>query len=610
MSFDSLGLPAELLSAIADQGYETPSPVQQKAIPAIQAGRDVMAAAQTGTGKTAGFVLPILQRLAAGARAEVGKPTALVLTPTRELAAQIGDNTSAYGKNVPVTHAVVFGGVNIKAQIKTLGESTDILIATPGRLLDLHGQGFVNFDDLQVLVLDEADRMLDMGFIHDIQRVLKLLPQTRQNLMFSATFSDEIRKLARGLVKDPVEVSVNPPNSTVGSVEQQVLTVNKSHKWRVLVHLINEQQWPQVLVFSRTKHGANRLVRHLEKAEITALAIHGNKSQSARTRALSEFKAGEIRVLVATDIAARGLDIDQLPQVVNYDLPNVPEDYVHRIGRTGRAGAAGKAVSLVCGEEGKLLADIERFIGVKIESGEVPGFEFTEELDMDTAPKGNRDNNRQQQGDSRSGRPRGGDQVAHPDGDGGQSVEHNKPDRKRNRNSRQKKSLERNEERQPLDNANLPPTLEHSGNRSMPQRPPRNGNSGQRRRNEAHYQMGEDDLPEINGNRIDGPEVHEGTLWMQQPDSAYGSYQQNNNRARRANGNGQADGNRQRKHNHAGNANGNRNRNRKQARGGGQQSGGQMQNRQSQGGGGGGGGGNDGGGQQQRRRRRRHQTAQ
>lgn len=603
MSFDSLGLPAELLSAIADQGYETPSPVQQKAIPAIQAGRDVMAAAQTGTGKTAGFVLPILQRLAAGARAEVGKPTALVLTPTRELAAQIGDNASAYGKNVPVTHAVVFGGVNIKGQIKTLGESTDILIATPGRLLDLHGQGVVSFDDLQVLVLDEADRMLDMGFIHDIQRVLELLPQTRQNLMFSATFSDEIRELARGLVKDPVEISVNPPNSTVGSVEQQVLTVNKSHKWRVLVHLINEQQWPQVLVFSRTKHGANRLVRHLEKAEISALAIHGNKSQSARTRALSEFKAGEIRVLVATDIAARGLDIDQLPQVVNYDLPNVPEDYVHRIGRTGRAGADGRAVSLVCGEEGKLLVDIERFIGVKIDRGKVPGFEFTEEWVMDTAPKGNRDNNRQQQGDPRSARRRDGDQAAHPDGDEAQSVERNKPARKRNRNSRQKKkSLARHEDRQPLDNANLPPTLEHSVNRSTPQRPPRNGNSGQRRRNEAHYQMGEDDLPEINGNRIDGPEVHEGTLWMQQPDSAYGSYQQNNNRARRANGNGQADGNRQRKRNHAGSANGNRNR--KKARGGGQQSGGQMQNRQSQG------GGNDGGGQQQRRRRRRHQTAQ
>ncbi|MEM7376148.1 MAG: DEAD/DEAH box helicase [Pseudomonadota bacterium] len=606
MSFDSLGLSAELLKAVAEQGYEIPTPVQQQAIPAICDGRDVMAAAQTGTGKTAGFVLPMLHRLAGDERASVGQPTALVLAPTRELAAQIGDNATAYGKHVPVTHAVVFGGVNIKGQIETLSASVDILVATPGRLLDLHQQGVIGFDALQVLVLDEADRMLDMGFIHDIKRILALLPERRQNLMFSATFSDDIRALARDLVHDPVEISVNPPNSTVEAVEQTVLTVNKSQKWRVLVHLINEHNWPQVLVFSRTKHGANRLVRHLEKAEITALAIHGNKSQSARTRALAEFKAGDIRVLVATDIAARGLDIDQLPHVVNYDLPNVPEDYVHRIGRTGRAGASGKALSLVCGEEGKLLADIEAFTGLKIERGDVVGFEFTDEWVLDAAPGRNRDGQRQAT-DTKSGRQRG-NKGGGDKGDNSNEAQaaENKPARKRNRKDRQAKQREHDEDRQPLDNANLPPTLEHSGNRAAPQRPTRNANRAQRRGGDANgnaaYQIGEDDLPEVNGNRIDGPEVHEGTLWMQPADPGMNEYrQQNGNRQRRGNGNGNnANSNRARSRNGngGGNANGN-NRNRKQGRG--NNSGGAAaQNRQGQ--------SQGGAGQQQRRRRRRQQS--
>ncbi len=628
MSFDSLGLSAELLNAISDEGYETPSPVQQQSIPAITDGRDVMAAAQTGTGKTAGFILPILQRFAAQERAQPGRPTALVLTPTRELAAQIGESATVYGKYLPVTNAVVFGGVNIKGQIETLGSAVDILVATPGRLLDLHGQGIVTFDDLQVLVLDEADRMLDMGFIHDIKRVLKLLPEKRQNLMFSATFSEDIRALARGLVTDPVEISVNPPNSTVDAVEQQVCTVNKTQKWRVLVHLINENAWPQVLVFSRTKHGANRLVRHLEKAEITAAAIHGNKSQSARTRALADFKAGEVRVLVATDIAARGLDIDQLPQVVNYDLPNVPEDYVHRIGRTGRAGATGKAVSLVCGEEGKLLADIEAFIGMKIDRSDVPGFEFTDEWIMNAAPSRNRDQNRDQNRDggrnanaekrSRSRGQRSGDkngentgEKASAEASSGAGGQERRQPKKRNRNTgdnanRKSKPREHDEDRQPMDNANRPPVLEH-GNRARPQRQQgRNANRANRQSGgEANGNVfvpdNTDNLPEVNGNRIDGPEVHEGTLWMQQPDPGMAQQRHRGNRQRRGNANGNVAGNRQR-------SNTDGNRSRQQKRGGNTNGNVQGGRQQAQGGGQGGGQGQGQGQGQQRRRRRRQQS--
>jgi ATP-dependent RNA helicase RhlE len=362
MSFVSLGLSEPLLKAVSEKGYETPSPIQAKSIPAIIQGDDVMAAAQTGTGKTAGFTLPILERLKTGKSAGSNQVRALILTPTRELAAQVGDNVSSYGKYLDLRSAVVYGGVKINPQMMKLRKGVDILVATPGRLLDLYQQNAVKFNQLEVLVLDEADRMLDMGFINDIRKILNILPTKRQNLLFSATFSDDIRKLAKGLVNNPVEISVTPRNTTAKTVKQWIHPVDKKQKSALLCHLVHKHQWEQVLVFTRTKHGANRLTRQLEADGITAIAIHGNKSQGARTRALSEFKQGKVRVLVATDIAARGLDIDQLPQVVNFDLPNVAEDYVHRIGRTGRAGASGQAISLVCADEFKELSGIERLI--------------------------------------------------------------------------------------------------------------------------------------------------------------------------------------------------------------------------------------------------------
>jgi len=375
MTFDSLGLSAPILDAVSAKGYETPSPIQAKAIPAVIAGQDVMAAAQTGTGKTAGFTLPILEKLSQGERARPNQVRALILTPTRELAAQVSESVATYGKNLPLRSTVVFGGVKINPQMMKLRKGVDVLVATPGRLLDLCNQGAVKFDQLEVLVLDEADRMLDMGFIHDIKKILNLLPRQRQNLMFSATFSDDIRQLAKGLVNNPVEISVSPPNTPVAAVEQWLCPVDKKQKSALLTQLIEKHNWSQVLVFTRTKHGANRLARQLESRGINASAIHGNKSQGARTKALAGFKAGSIRVLVATDIAARGLDIDHLPQVVNFDLPNVPEDYIHRIGRTGRAGATGQAISLVCADEFKQLTDIERLINQIIERKLVDDFE-------------------------------------------------------------------------------------------------------------------------------------------------------------------------------------------------------------------------------------------
>ncbi|MCG9712909.1 DEAD/DEAH box helicase [Shewanella insulae] len=380
MSFTSLGLSAPILNAVTEKGYLTPSPIQAQAIPAVLSGQDVMAAAQTGTGKTAGFTLPLLELLSKGPRARSKQVRALVLTPTRELAAQIAESVTTYGKNLPLRSAVVFGGVGISPQISQLKRGVDILVATPGRLLDLYQQDALSFSQLEVLVLDEADRMLDMGFIHDIKKILAILPPKRQNLMFSATFSDEIRTLAKGLVNNPVEISVTPRNTTANTVQQLICPVDKSKKSAALIALIKQNNWQQVLVFSRTKHGANRLAKTLDGKGITAAAIHGNKSQGARTKALANFKSGDVRVLVATDIAARGLDIDQLPQVVNFDLPNVPEDYVHRIGRTGRAGADGKAISLVSSEEAKLLADIERLIGKLLPRTEVEGFEPTHTL--------------------------------------------------------------------------------------------------------------------------------------------------------------------------------------------------------------------------------------
>ncbi|MFB2651336.1 DEAD/DEAH box helicase [Shewanella seohaensis] len=374
MSFSSLGLSAPIQKAVTEQGYDTPSPIQAQAIPAVLTGKDVMAAAQTGTGKTAGFTLPLLELLSKGNKAKAGQIRALVLTPTRELAAQVSESVETYGKYLPLRSAVVFGGVPINPQIQKLRHGVDVLVATPGRLLDLEQQKAVKFNQLEVLVLDEADRMLDMGFIRDIKKILAMLPAKRQNLMFSATFSDEIRELAKGLVNQPVEISVTPRNAAANTVKQWICPVDKNQKSALLIQLIKQENWQQVLVFSRTKHGANRLAKSLIQAEISAAAIHGNKSQGARTKALADFKSGEVRVLVATDIAARGLDIDQLPQVVNFDLPNVPEDYVHRIGRTGRAGALGQAVSLVSSEETKLLRDIERLINRVLERQEVEGF--------------------------------------------------------------------------------------------------------------------------------------------------------------------------------------------------------------------------------------------
>lgn len=380
MTFDELGLSAPLLRAIEEKGYTEPTPIQAAAIPAVLSGRDLMAAAQTGTGKTAGFTLPILQLLSDNGAPHPHRIRALVLTPTRELAAQVADSVATYGAHLPFKSAVVFGGVKINPQIAALRKGIDILVATPGRLLDLYQQGEVKFTDLEVLVLDEADRMLDMGFIHDIRRILKVLPAQRQNLMFSATFANEIRELTKTILHNPLEVSVSPANATAERVEQWVYPVDKKRKSDLLLELVVQKDWQQVLVFSRTKHGANRLAQYLEKAGVNASAIHGNKSQGARTKALDGFKKGKIRVLVATDIAARGLDIAQLPQVVNFDLPNVSEDYVHRIGRTGRAGSSGHAYSLVSADEIKQLHGIEQVIQRHITREYVDGFEPDHDL--------------------------------------------------------------------------------------------------------------------------------------------------------------------------------------------------------------------------------------
>jgi len=399
MSFDTLGLSAELLRAVGEQGYSEPTPIQRKAIPAILEGKDVMAGAQTGTGKTAGFTLPLLQRLSAHSTKKERRPIrALVLTPTRELAAQVAESIETYGRHLPLRSAVIFGGVKINPQIEKLQRGIDILVATPGRLLDHAGQKTVDLSQIEILVLDEADRMLDMGFIHDIRKVLALLPDNgaRQNLLFSATFSDEIKQLAGRLLNRPELIEVARRNATADRIEQVVHPVDKNRKRELLSHMIGSRDWRQVLVFSRTKHGANRLAQQLEKDGLSAAAIHGNKSQGARTRALAGFKRGDVRVLVATDIAARGLDIDQLPHVVNYELPNVPEDYVHRIGRTGRAGKEGAAVSLVCVDEHKLLRDIERLLKREISKVVLEGYEPDPAIRAEPIQNGRSSNGRSQ----------------------------------------------------------------------------------------------------------------------------------------------------------------------------------------------------------------------
>jgi len=376
MTFNDLNLNASLLKAINDQGYTTPTPVQAQAIPFILEGRDMLAGAQTGTGKTAGFTLPMLQILSEQKTPKNHrKIRALILTPTRELAAQVADSVKTYGKYLPLKSAVIFGGVGINPQITMLRNGIDILIATPGRLLDHVGQGTVDLSAVEVFVLDEADRMLDMGFIRDIRRVITILPKVRQNLMFSATYSDEIKTLANTLLRNPAEVEVARRNTSSELVSQSVILVDCKRKSALLGELIGKNKWEQVLVFTRTKHGANKLTEYLQKIGITAAAIHGNKSQAARTKALNDFKLSSVRVLVATDIAARGIDIDALPHVVNFELPNIAEDYVHRIGRTGRAGCEGEALSLVCVDEADYLRGIEKLINKKLPSRIVEGYE-------------------------------------------------------------------------------------------------------------------------------------------------------------------------------------------------------------------------------------------
>ena len=409
MAFTTLGLSAELLRAIDEQGYQQPTPIQKQAIPVILEGRDIMAGAQTGTGKTAGFTLPLLQRLSERYQQQSKKRRvrALIVTPTRELAAQVEESVTNYGKHLPLSSAVIFGGVKISPQINRLRKGVDILVATPGRLLDHAQQGTLDLSAVEILVLDEADRMLDMGFIRDIRKILALLPQTRQNLLFFATFSDEMKKLADSLLNSPALIEVARRNTAKESIEQVVHPVDRKRKQKLLSFLIRSQHWQQVLVFTRTKHGANRLSQQLEKDGIRAAAIHGNKSQGARTRALADFKRGAVRVLVATDIAARGLDIELLPHVVNFELPNVAEDYVHRIGRTGRAGSNGKAISLVCVDEHKLLKDIERLLKNEIPKETIEGYEPNPAIQAEPIRRGRQAPHQQQGKRAGSSKPSG-----------------------------------------------------------------------------------------------------------------------------------------------------------------------------------------------------------
>jgi len=405
MKFNELGLMPSLLKAVNEKGYTDPSPIQEKAIPLILKRKDVLASAQTGTGKTAGFTLPLLQILSKQTNSNHRKIKALILTPTRELAAQIYDNVVEYSKYLEIRSTVIFGGVNQKPQVSKIRNGIDILIATPGRLLDLENQRLLSLRNIEILVLDEADRMLDMGFQRDINKIMNLLPSKRQNLLFSATFSKEIKRLAKGILNDPALVETSPQNTTVEAIVQYVYKVDKNKKSNLIIQLIKEGNWRQVLVFTRTKHGANNLCKKMIKADISAAAIHGNKSQSARTKALAGFKDGTIEILVATDIAARGLDIPLLPHVVNFELPNIPEDYVHRIGRTGRAGAKGEAISLVCVDEKQYLKDIEKLVNLKIPSKIKQGYEPDPNA-IPEPPKQNRNSYRGNKGRSNQNKKR------------------------------------------------------------------------------------------------------------------------------------------------------------------------------------------------------------
>lgn len=486
MSFQSIGLRAELLRAISEKGYSEPTPIQAKAIPVVLEGHDLLAGAQTGTGKTAGFTLPLLHRLTAQPqRGGKRKIRALILTPTRELAAQIGENVSAYSQYLPIRSTVVFGGVSINPQISTLRNGVDILIATPGRLLDHASQRTIDLSHIEILVLDEADRMLDMGFIHDIRKVLALLPDTakRQNLLFSATFSADIKRLANGLLNNPKLIEVAAQNATADKIEQRVFRVDKSRKRELLSHLISEGNWNQVLVFTRTKHGANRLAEQLNKDGLTAAAIHGNKSQGARTRALDGFKHGGMRVLVATDIAARGLDIQQLPHVVNYELPNVPEDYVHRIGRTARAGHSGEAVSLVCVDENKLLRDIERLIGRDLPVAHRDGFEPDPNIKAEPIQNGRRSSGKPPRRDSRpgSGQARGqgsGQRSSRGSGGGSGRAAGRSSDQSRNGGQNQTQSNSKSSGKNAKHKSGAQQDQRRTGHRSANQ----SSNSGQQRR--------------------------------------------------------------------------------------------------------------------------------
>ncbi|HSD96356.1 MAG TPA: DEAD/DEAH box helicase [Sulfuricaulis sp.] len=491
MSFSTLGLSAELLRAVSEKGYTQATPIQLKAIPVILEGQDILAGAQTGTGKTAGFTLPLLQRLSATPHGAHRTIRSLILTPTRELAAQVEESVRTYGKYLPLKSTVVFGGVGFNPQADKLRHGVDILVATPGRLLDHVSQRTVDLSHVEILVLDEADRMLDMGFIRDIRKILALLPKKRQNLLFSATFSDEIKQLADGLLNAPVLIEVARRNTAAELVSQVVHPVDRARKRELLSHLIHSQGWKQVLVFTRTKHGANRLAEQLEDDGISATAIHGNKSQGARTKALADFKKGSVRVLAATDIAARGLDIDQLPHVVNYELPNVPEDYVHRIGRTGRAGKEGEALSLVCVDERDFLRDIERLLKRDISKVVIPGFEPDPSIKAEPIlmGRGQRGGGRSQ--DSRQGGDRGRNQRPH-------SPSHARADGQRTHSRSQAR-----------DGAQRPHSQSHA--RSGAQRPhsnPHPRSAGQRMHLQPHARSAAEDhgnrhapRAEVDGNR-------------------------------------------------------------------------------------------------------------
>ena len=483
MSFASLGVSDALVRAVAATGYTTPTPVQAQAVPAVLEGRDLMVAAQTGTGKTAGFSLPILEKLFPNGQADATQRRTpkqvrvLVLTPTRELAAQVHDSILAYGKELPLKTACVFGGVGPNPQIRAIAPGLDILVACPGRLLDLVGQRAVDLSRVEILVLDEADRMLDMGFIHDVKKVIAKLPAKRQSLLFSATFSKEITELANRLLDNPARIEVTPPNTTVERIAQKVYRVPSGHKRALVAHLITEGAWEQVLVFTRTKHGANRLAEYLDKNGLPAAAIHGNKSQNARTKALADFKANELRVLVATDIAARGLDIDQLPHVVNFELPNVSEDYVHRIGRTGRAGRSGEAVSLVSPDEEKLLKAIERMTRQRIDEGSLEGFEPPAQAELNSdrpeRPRGAQPSGRGQRNSNGGGANKGQPRSSAPRGD-------------RNRDERKRDDRNRGEQRaaraisEPFDRVAEERRLQANGNKAAPTNPRPNSRSNGR----------------------------------------------------------------------------------------------------------------------------------